>query len=97
MVAGYDLLLELSDSTVVGLNRVVAIGFRDGPEVGLAELDALTADGSLADYPLLPAVRADLLRRCDRVDEAALAYREAIAMAGSAAERRFLQRRLAEL
>jgi RNA polymerase sigma-70 factor (ECF subfamily) len=97
IVNGYDALLRIRSSAVVALNRVVAIGFRDNPVVALAELDRLTSDGSLAEYPLLPAVRADLLRRAGRRDEAVLAYQDAVDLADTAAERRFLQRRLVEL
>ncbi|HEY7936174.1 MAG TPA: sigma-70 family RNA polymerase sigma factor [Candidatus Limnocylindrales bacterium] len=92
IVVGYDALLEHRASPVVALNRAAAIGFRDGPEAGLAALDA-----GIADSPLVPAVRADLFRRSGRFAEAAAAYHEAIARAGTDAERRQLQRRLDEL
>jgi RNA polymerase sigma-70 factor (ECF subfamily) len=82
---------------VVELNRAVAVGMADGPAAGLALADELAAGGQLTGYHLLPAVRADLLRRLDRPAEAADAYRAAIAEAGTDPERRFLQRRLAEL
>jgi RNA polymerase sigma-70 factor (ECF subfamily) len=94
VVAGYDALLARHPSPVVGLNRAVAIAFRDGPDIGLAELDQL--GDQLRDYPLLSAVRADLLRRAGRRTEAVPAYRAAIAAARTDAERRLLQRRLAE-
>ena len=97
VVAGYDRLLQLSDSPVVALNRAVAVGFRDGPDAGLAAVDEAAADGRLAGYPLLPAVRADLLRRSGRAGEAAEQYRAAIDLAGSEPERRFLRRRLTGL
>jgi len=67
----------------------------DGPEAGLAIVDALAATGALRDYHLLPATRADLLRRLGRREEAADAYREAEALASTDAERRYLSRRLA--
>jgi RNA polymerase sigma-70 factor (ECF subfamily) len=69
----------------------------DGPEAGLALVDALTEGGALADHHLLPATRADLLRRLDRRAEAALAYREALALAPTEVERRYLTGRLAEV
>jgi RNA polymerase sigma-70 factor, ECF subfamily len=69
----------------------------EGPEAGLALLDDLVAAGTLPRYHLLPAARADLLRRVGRTDEAAAAYREAIALASNEPERRFLSRRLAEV
>jgi RNA polymerase sigma-70 factor, ECF subfamily len=96
IVAGYDALLSLRPPgtlPVVALNRAVAVGFRDGPEAGLAALEELDA----AAYPLEPAVRADLLRRAGRRTEAATAYRDALARAGTEAERRQLRRRMAEV
>jgi len=69
----------------------------DGPEAGLAIVNALEASGALAGYHLLPATRADLLRRLGRNDEAVLAYREALARTTTEAERRYLSRRVAEL
>jgi RNA polymerase sigma-70 factor (ECF subfamily) len=68
----------------------------DGPVAGLVLLDALEAAGKLANYHLLPATRADLLRRSGKMAEAATAYTEALALAGTDAERRYLTRRLAE-
>lgn len=68
----------------------------DGPAAGLVLLDALTSDGRLRDYHLLPAARADLLRRLGRRTEAAAAYREALALVGNEPERAFLRRRLEE-
>jgi RNA polymerase sigma-70 factor (ECF subfamily) len=69
----------------------------EGPEAGLALLDEIEASGALADYHLLPAARADLLRRLGRTTEAADAYRKALALARLEPERRFLAGRLAEL
>ncbi len=97
VVAGYDRLLQISESPVVALNRAVALGFRDGPETGLTAVESAVEGGALDGYPLLPAVRADLLRRSGRAAEAAEQYRLAIDLAGSEPERRFLQRRLADL
>jgi len=93
----YDELLALHPSPVIRLNRTVAVGFRDGPDVALLELAELEATGDLDAYPLMAAVRADLLRRADRVDEAIVAYRQAIDNAGTDAERRLMQRRIDEI
>jgi RNA polymerase sigma-70 factor, ECF subfamily len=84
-------------SPVVELNRAVAVGMAEGPAAGLAIADALVAGGQLAGYHLLAAVRADLLQRLGRPAEAADAYRAAIGQAGTDPERRYLQRRLAEI
>jgi RNA polymerase sigma-70 factor (ECF subfamily) len=83
-------------SPVVELNRAVAVAMADGPEAGLRVVDALAASGSLPGYHLLPATRADLLRRLGRTDDAADAYRDALEFATSDAERRYLSRRLGE-
>jgi RNA polymerase sigma-70 factor (ECF subfamily) len=91
----YGELARLVPSPVVELNRAVAIAMADGPAVGLALVDALAAGGGLDTYYLLPATRADLLRRLGRTAEAARAYREALDLAPTDAERRFLSRRLA--
>jgi RNA polymerase sigma-70 factor (ECF subfamily) len=80
---------------VVELNRAVAVAMAEGPEAGLALADAIAAGGSLAGYHLLPATRADLLRRLGRYEEAAAAYTEALALAPTEAERRFLAGRAA--
>ncbi|WP_372496798.1 hypothetical protein [Streptomyces shenzhenensis] len=93
----YGELARLVPSPVVELNRAVAVSMADGPDVGLALLDSLTATGALAAYHLLPAARADLLRRLGRWDEAAVSYREALALCATDAERRFLTRRLAQV
>ncbi len=96
IVALYDVLFEVSPSPVVQLNRAVAVAMRDGPETGLAALDAFEGD-ALRDYHPLPAARADLLRRIGRTAEAAAAYRVALDLVGNERERIFLRRRLAEL
>ncbi len=83
-------------SPVVGLNRAVAVAMAEGPAAGLELLELLEASGDLEGYHLLPATRADLLRRLGRRAEAADAYREALGLAATDAERRFLARRLAE-
>ncbi|HEX5096870.1 MAG TPA: RNA polymerase subunit sigma-24, partial [Acidimicrobiia bacterium] len=93
----YDRLARMVPSPVVELNRAVAIGMADGPEAGLALVDALARTDALRDYHLLPATRADLLRRAGRTAEAVAAYRDALERAGTDAERRYLERRLAEI
>jgi RNA polymerase sigma-70 factor (ECF subfamily) len=92
----YDALLVAQPSPVVALNRAIAVGFRDGCDAGLAEVDAL--DGpALAGYYLLPAARADFLRRLGRSDEAQRAYEVALRLTPPhQPEWRLLQRRLAE-
>ncbi len=95
VVTLYDVLLRAQPSPVIRLNRAVAIAFRDGPAVGLALVDGLTAE--LPGYPLLPAVRADLLRGLGRTRDAATAYRQAVELAPTELERRYLRRRLTEL
>ncbi|MGH3879917.1 MAG: RNA polymerase sigma factor [Actinophytocola sp.] len=93
----YAELAKYLPSPVVELNRAVAVAMADGPAAGLALVDRLAEGGELAGYHLLPATRADLLRRLDRLAEAAAAYREAIELAGGDAERRYLEGRLAEV
>ena len=97
IVALYDLLAQAVGSPVVELNRAVAVAMRDGPEVGLALIDALLACGELAEYHLAHAARADLLRRLGRTADARAAYRRALSLTQQEPERRFLERRLAEL
>lgn len=97
VVALYDVLARVAPSPLVELNRAVAVAMRDGPGAGLALLDALAGDSRLRGYHLLPAARADLLRRLGRRTEAAGAYREALELAGNEPERAFLRRRLDEL
>ncbi len=84
-------------SPVVELNRAVAVAMADGPEAGLALLGAVERSGALDGYHLLPATRADLLRRLGRFEEAAVAYPAALALPASDAERRYLFRRLTEV
>jgi RNA polymerase sigma-70 factor, ECF subfamily len=93
----YALLAARHPSPVVALNHAAAVAMAEGPEEGLRRLDALATGGTLAGYHLLPAARADLLRRLGRLDEAAAAYRQALALVGNDAEGRFLRRRLTEL
>ncbi len=87
---------RLLPTPVVALNRAVAVAMADGPAAGLELVDRLERSGDLAGYHLLPATRADLLRRLGRHPEAVDAYRTAIELAPTDAERHYLIRRLAE-
>ncbi|MFF4126067.1 RNA polymerase sigma factor [Microbispora rosea] len=96
-IAGlYAQLARLAPSPVVELNRAVAVAMADGPLAGLRLVDELRAGGALAGHHLLAATRADLLRRLGRTADAAQAYEEALALAPTDAERRYLSRRRAE-
>jgi RNA polymerase sigma-70 factor (ECF subfamily) len=97
IAALYARLFALHPSPIVMLNHGVAVAMADGPAAGLRLLDQLVSRRLLPGYHLLPAARADLLRRLGRLAEAADAYREALALVGNEAERRFLERRLASL
>ncbi|MGI8548413.1 MAG: RNA polymerase sigma factor [Gemmatimonadaceae bacterium] len=92
----YAELVQMLPSPVIELNRAVAVAMADGPAAGLALVEAIEASGALPGYHLLPATRADLLRRLGRVSEAAAAYRDALALVATDVERRYLTRRLAE-
>jgi RNA polymerase sigma-70 factor, ECF subfamily len=97
-IAGfYDALLRIGESPVVELNRAVAVAMRDGPEAGLALIDAILARGDLAEYHLAHAARADLCRRLGRKAEARASYERALDLTQQEPERRFLERRLTEL
>jgi RNA polymerase sigma-70 factor (ECF subfamily) len=93
----YDELYRLVPTPVVALNRAVAVAMADGPAAGLALVDELATGGFLSSYFLLPATRADLLRRLGRREEAAASYRDALRLATTGPERRFLSKRLAEV
>jgi RNA polymerase sigma-70 factor (ECF subfamily) len=95
VVALYDVLACLEPSPVVALNRAVAVAMRDGPTAGLALVDALADE--LGDYHPLHVARGELLRRLERPDEALAAFRRAHELAGNAADRRYLDRRIADL
>ena len=97
IVGLYDVLARAEPSPVVELNRAVAVAMRDGPSAGLALIDAILARGDLADYHLAHSARADLCRRLGKNAEARTSYQRAIALARQEPERRFLERRLAEL
>ena len=97
IVGLYDALLRAEPSPVVELNRAVAMAMRDGPSAGLALIDAILARGDLENYHLAHAARADLCRRLGRTAEARASYERALSLAQQEPERRFLERRLAEL
>jgi RNA polymerase sigma-70 factor (ECF subfamily) len=97
IVGLYDLLLRVEPSPVIELNRAVALAMRDGPETGLAVVDAILARGDLDDYRLAHAARADLCRRLGRSAEARASYQRALNLTRTEPERRFLERRMAEL
>jgi RNA polymerase sigma-70 factor (ECF subfamily) len=97
IVALYDLLGRAEPSPVVELNRAVAVAMRDGPSAGVVLIDAILGRGDLSDYHLAHAARADLCRRLGRTAEARASYERALSLAQQEPERRFLERRLAEL
>jgi RNA polymerase sigma-70 factor, ECF subfamily len=97
IVGLYDALLRVDPSPIVELNRAVAVSKADGPAAALPILDGLAARDALPGYHLLPAARADVLRRLGRSGESAAAYRAAIELAPAAAERDFLEGRLREV
>jgi RNA polymerase sigma-70 factor, ECF subfamily len=97
IVALYDLLARAEASPVVELNRAVAVAMRDGPSAGLALIDAILGRGDLSHYHLAHAARADLCRRLGRSAEARTSYERALKLTEQEPERRFLERRLAEL
>lgn len=97
IVGLYDHLLHRHPSPVVALNRAVALAMRDGPTVGLAEIDQLLASGELASYHLAHAARADLCRRLGQREAARAAYEVALRLAQQPPERRFIERRLRAL
>ena len=97
IAALYAQLARLAPSPVVDLNRAVAIAMVDGVAAGLTLVDELAGSGRLDGYYLLPATRADLLRRDGRLAEAATAYEEALSLAPTDAERRYLKDRLSAL
>jgi RNA polymerase sigma-70 factor, ECF subfamily len=97
IVALYDALAQVSPSPVVELNRAVAVSMAYGPEAALELVDALIADNALGDYHLLPSVRADLLARLGRVDEARAELARAVTLTQNESERRLLNQRAAEL
>lgn len=93
----YERLSQMVPSPVVALNRAVAVAMAEGPAAGLLLVEQLEQSGALSDYYLLPATRADLLRRLGRREQAAGAYRRALELAPTDAERRYLSKRLADV
>jgi RNA polymerase sigma-70 factor (ECF subfamily) len=97
-IAGlYDVLMRIEPTPIVELNRAVAVAMRDGPLAGLALVDAILSRGDLGDYRFLHSTRAELCRRAGRVAEARAAFQRALELTRQEPERRFLERRLAEL
>lgn len=97
-IAGlYDLLLRLEPSPVVGLNRAVAIAMRDGPAAGLRLIEAILERGELTNYHLAHSARADLHRRLGQAEQAREAYEVALRFVRQEPERRFIERRIAQL
>jgi RNA polymerase sigma-70 factor, ECF subfamily len=97
IVGLYDALLRIDPSPVVELNRAVAVAMRDGAAAGVAIVEAILQRGDLSDYRFAHAARADLYRRLGRADVARASYERALALTRQEPERRFLERRLAEL
>jgi RNA polymerase sigma-70 factor, ECF subfamily len=97
IVALYDRLLRIQPSPVVQLNRAVAIAMCDGPEAGLAHIDALLKHGELENYYLAHSARADMYRRLGRTAEARASYEKALALTQQEPERQFLQERIRQL
>lgn len=93
--AAYDRLLAVNESPIVRANRAVALGFRDGFAAGLTALDEVADDPRLARSSLVPSIRADLLRRSGRLDEALPWYHRALATTGAEPAKAFLRRRIA--
>jgi len=97
IVALYDRLQRIQPSPVVELNRAVAVAMRDGPEAGLAQIDAVLEQGELANYYLAHSARADMYRRLGRTAEARASYEKALALTQQEPERQFLQERIRQL
>jgi RNA polymerase sigma-70 factor (ECF subfamily) len=95
IVGLYDMLLQVTPSPVVEINRAGAVAMRDGPAAGLALVDDILARGDLANYPLAHATRGELCRRLGKIEEAQGSYQRALTLAQQEPERRFLERRLA--
>jgi len=97
IVGLYDVLMRAAPSPVVELNRGAAVAMRDGPMAGLALIDSILARGDLADYPLAHSARAELCRRLGKIGDARASYERALGLTRQEPQRRFLERRLAEL
>src|SRR5262249_10246539 len=97
IAALYDLLMKVEPSAIIELNRSVAVAMRGGALAGLQLIDGILAHGGLAGFQLAPSWRADLCRRLGRMEEARASYERALALTRQQPERRFLERRLADL
>ncbi len=97
IAALYAVLERMQPGPIVRLNRAAALGMAQGPEAGLTMIDEIEASGELDRYYLLPAARADLLRRAGRGPDAVAAYRAALALCQNDVERRYLVRRMREI
>ena len=97
IVGLYDLLLRVEPSPVIALNRAVAFGLSQGPRVGLTELDTVLRTGALDTYALAHAARAEMLRKLGQTGAAQASLRRALELTRQPAERRLLQRRLADV
>jgi len=97
IVALYDLLLRAEPSPVVELNRAVAVAMRDGPQAGLEIVEQILSRGELSDYHLAHSAKADMCRRLGRNEDARVSYYRALELTKQGPERRFLERRIAEL
>jgi RNA polymerase sigma-70 factor (ECF subfamily) len=97
VVGLYDVLMRIDPSPVIELTRAVAVAMRDSPAAGLELVEAILGRGELADYHLAHSAHADLCRRMGRTAEARASYQRALDLARQAPERRFLEKRLAEL
>lgn len=97
IVGLYDALLRLEPSSVIELNRAVAVAMKEGPQAGLDLIDAILARGDLSDYHLIHSARAELCRRLGKFDRARASYERALALTQQEPERRFLERRMKEL
>jgi RNA polymerase sigma-70 factor, ECF subfamily len=97
IVALYNRLVRIQPSPVVQLNRAVAVAMCDGPEAGLAHIDAVLEHGELANYYLAHSARADMYRRLGRTAEARSSYEKALALTQQEPERQFLQERIRQL
>lgn len=93
----YDVLLQITPSPIIELNRAVAVAMRDGAAAGLHIIEDLLARSQLKDYHLLHAAHADLLTKLDRIEDAKIAYKMALQLTSQAPEQRHLQKKLAEL
>lgn len=97
IVGLYDMLVQVAPSSVVEVNRAVAVAMLDGPAAGLIQIDAILARGELAQYYPAHAARAELHRRLGNTAQARMSYQRALDLTQQAPERRFLERRLADL